>query len=201
MDWTDCPDVERTPGTVTGAWCVKGTRVMVQGILDNAEDYTPEEIAGPDIYPDLSLEVVRRILAFAQRMQDAELVCRNAIKAAQRVLIEGLIESENEKLRRHRAMTDNPQYWTAVVSLPLPENPTLELLDEAREQVIDYLDWASDVLPELTGPDRLCMEINRAADRLIEISLARYVLLTRERQQRVFSDEALDLHMVARDIK
>jgi hypothetical protein len=74
------------------------------------------------------------------------------------------------------------------------------LLDAAREQVIDYLDWASDVLPELTGPDRLCMEINRAADRLIEISLARAVILMRERLQRGFSDEALDDHLAARGI-
>jgi uncharacterized protein (DUF433 family) len=65
IDWTNCPDVERTPGTLSGAWRVKGTRIMVQGILDNAEECTPEEIAGPDIYPDLSVEVVRRILDFA----------------------------------------------------------------------------------------------------------------------------------------
>jgi uncharacterized protein (DUF433 family) len=44
---------------------VKGTRILVQGILDNAEDCSPEEIAGPDIYPELSVDVVRRILAFA----------------------------------------------------------------------------------------------------------------------------------------
>ena len=64
MDWSNCPDVERTPGKVSGAWCVKGTRVMVQGILDNAEDgYSAEEIA-TEIF-ELPVEVVRRILAFA----------------------------------------------------------------------------------------------------------------------------------------
>jgi uncharacterized protein (DUF433 family) len=67
IDWTLCPDVERTPGKVSGAWCVKGTRIPVQAIIDNAEDYSPEEIAGPDIYPELSVDVVRRILAFAGR--------------------------------------------------------------------------------------------------------------------------------------
>jgi uncharacterized protein (DUF433 family) len=65
IDWNQCPDVERTPGKCSGAWCVKGTRVMVECILDNAEDCSPEEIAGPDIYPELSVDVVRRILAFA----------------------------------------------------------------------------------------------------------------------------------------
>ena len=66
IDWSQCPDVESIPGRCSGAWCVKGTRIMVQGILDNAADCTPEEIAGPDIYPDLSIDVVRRILDFAR---------------------------------------------------------------------------------------------------------------------------------------
>src|SRR5262249_33516994 len=26
-DWTNCPDVERTPGKLSGAWCVGGTRM------------------------------------------------------------------------------------------------------------------------------------------------------------------------------
>jgi uncharacterized protein (DUF433 family) len=65
IDWTACPDVERTPGKVSGAWCVKGTRIPVQAILDNAADATAEEIA-TEIY-DLPLEVVRRILAYASQ--------------------------------------------------------------------------------------------------------------------------------------
>ncbi len=40
---------------------------MVQGILDNAADATAEEIAGPDIYPNIPLDVVRRILAYAAK--------------------------------------------------------------------------------------------------------------------------------------
>jgi uncharacterized protein (DUF433 family) len=66
IDWTACPDVERTPGKVSGAWCVKGTRIPLQAILDNAEDCTPEEIAGPDIFPSLTVDGVRRILAYAR---------------------------------------------------------------------------------------------------------------------------------------
>jgi len=66
IDWTNCPDVERTPGKCSGAWCVKGTRVMVECITNNGEDCSPEEICGPDIYPELSVDVVRRILAFAR---------------------------------------------------------------------------------------------------------------------------------------
>jgi uncharacterized protein (DUF433 family) len=65
IDWSRCPDVERSADTLSGAWRIKGTRIPVQAIIDNAEDCTPEEIAGPDIYPDLAIDVVRRILAFA----------------------------------------------------------------------------------------------------------------------------------------
>jgi uncharacterized protein (DUF433 family) len=46
---------------------VKGTRIPVQAILDNAAaGCTPEEIAGPDIFPSLDIETVRRILAFSR---------------------------------------------------------------------------------------------------------------------------------------
>jgi uncharacterized protein (DUF433 family) len=65
IDWSQCPDVESVPDRCSGAWCVKGTRVMVQGIIDNAEDFTAEQIAR-DIY-DLDVDVVRRILTFAAR--------------------------------------------------------------------------------------------------------------------------------------
>src|SRR5262249_61224452 len=62
IDWSQCPDAESVPGRCGGAWVVKGTRIPVQGLLDNAEDCTPEEIAGPDIFPDLTVEQVRRVL-------------------------------------------------------------------------------------------------------------------------------------------
>ena len=35
---------------------------------------------------------------------------------------------------------DGMEDYEPALSLPLPEHPTLELLDEAREQVLDYLD-------------------------------------------------------------
>jgi len=66
IDWSDCPDVERIPGKVSGAWLVKGTRIPVQAVLDNAEDgYTPEQIVAA-IYPSLPLDRARRIIAFAR---------------------------------------------------------------------------------------------------------------------------------------
>lgn len=64
IDWSQCPDVERSADTLSGAWRIKGHRIPVQAILDNAEDCSAEEIA-TEIFPSLSLDVVKRILAFA----------------------------------------------------------------------------------------------------------------------------------------
>src|SRR5271168_3696633 len=64
IDWSQCPDVERSADTLSGAWRIKGHRIPVQAILDNAEDCSAEEIA-TEIFPSVSLDVVKRILAFA----------------------------------------------------------------------------------------------------------------------------------------
>jgi uncharacterized protein (DUF433 family) len=66
MDWSKCSDVERAPGKVSGAWVVKGTRVPVQAVVDDAKDgYTPEEIAG-EIFEGLPLDRVRSVIRFAR---------------------------------------------------------------------------------------------------------------------------------------
>ena len=62
IDWSRCPDAESVPGRCGGAWVAKDSRVMVQGILDNADDASAEEIA--DMF-ELPVEQVQRILAFA----------------------------------------------------------------------------------------------------------------------------------------
>jgi uncharacterized protein (DUF433 family) len=64
IDWSQCPDVESVPDRCSGAWVVKGTRLTVQAILDNAEDCSAEEIE-TEIFPSVPVEIVRRILAFA----------------------------------------------------------------------------------------------------------------------------------------
>ena len=66
MDWSECKDVERIPGKVSGAWLVKGTRLSVDAILANAGDYTPEEIA-TEIFQGITPEVARRVIAFARQ--------------------------------------------------------------------------------------------------------------------------------------
>jgi uncharacterized protein (DUF433 family) len=62
INWSLCPDAESVPGKCNGAWVVKGTRVMVQGILDNAADASGAEIA--EMF-GLPVDVVQRILDFA----------------------------------------------------------------------------------------------------------------------------------------
>lgn len=37
-DWHNCPEVEKQPGKVSGAWVFKGTRVPVHALFDNLED-------------------------------------------------------------------------------------------------------------------------------------------------------------------
>lgn len=37
-DWDSCPEVEREPGKVSGAWVFKGTRVPVCALFENIED-------------------------------------------------------------------------------------------------------------------------------------------------------------------
>jgi uncharacterized protein (DUF433 family) len=46
---------------------VVGTRILAQGVIDNAEDgYSPEEIAN-EIYEGLLVERARRIIDYARR--------------------------------------------------------------------------------------------------------------------------------------
>ena len=67
IDWTDCPDVERIPGKVSGQPIVKGTRILADGVVVNAESgLTPEEIAN-DIFPGLGVDRACRIIALARQ--------------------------------------------------------------------------------------------------------------------------------------
>ncbi len=70
MDWTNCPDVERVPGKVSGAWLVKGTRIRADDVIANAADFTPEQIVA-EIYPSLPLDRARRIIAYASKRANA----------------------------------------------------------------------------------------------------------------------------------
>ena len=66
IDWSQCPDVESVPGRCSGAWVVKDTRLTVDAILNNAEAGCSAEEIAREIFPSVTVEQVRRILAFAQ---------------------------------------------------------------------------------------------------------------------------------------
>ena len=66
-DWSKCDDVESVTGRVSGAWVIKGTRVQSNAIVENAKaGCTAEDIAGPDIFPSIPLDIVQRVLCFAR---------------------------------------------------------------------------------------------------------------------------------------
>ncbi|MBV9735603.1 MAG: DUF433 domain-containing protein [Acidisphaera sp.] len=62
--------VERVPGKVSGQWIVKGTRILADGVLENADaGYTPEELA-TEIYQGLSVDQASAILSYAKRKRE-----------------------------------------------------------------------------------------------------------------------------------
>ncbi len=65
IDWTDCDLVERVPGKVSGRPLVRGTRILADTIVQDAELGSPlAEIH--ENYPDLSILTIQRLIAFAQ---------------------------------------------------------------------------------------------------------------------------------------
>jgi uncharacterized protein (DUF433 family) len=66
IDWRACPDVESVPGRCSGAWVVKGSRILVEGVLDNYDaGLSPEEIA-EEVFAGLGADRARRIIAYAR---------------------------------------------------------------------------------------------------------------------------------------
>ena len=69
LDWSRCPDVEQLPGTVSGAWVLRGTRVPVATIFENLE-------AGASLddllnwYEGLDKKQVQAVIEFAARSLD-----------------------------------------------------------------------------------------------------------------------------------
>jgi uncharacterized protein (DUF433 family) len=64
IDWTGCELVERVPGKVSGRPVVRGTRILADTIVQDAELGSPlEEIQ--ENYPDLSIGAIQRLISFA----------------------------------------------------------------------------------------------------------------------------------------
>jgi uncharacterized protein (DUF433 family) len=65
IDWAGCELVERIPGKVSGRPIVRGTRILADTIVQDAELGSPlEEIQ--ENYPDLSLTAIQQLISFAR---------------------------------------------------------------------------------------------------------------------------------------
>jgi uncharacterized protein (DUF433 family) len=64
LDWTACPEVERHPEKVSGAWVFRGTRVPVSALFTNLEGgATLEEFL--DWFPGVTRKQVVSVLEHA----------------------------------------------------------------------------------------------------------------------------------------
>ncbi len=65
VDWSQCNLVEAVPGKLSGVPVLKGTRMPVQGIVDNYDaGLTPEEVAETF---NLPLEKVVAVLSYREQ--------------------------------------------------------------------------------------------------------------------------------------
>lgn len=65
LDWQDCPEVDRNPEKVSGAWLFKGTRVPVRALFENIEGgATIDEFL--EWFPGVRREQVEAVLKHAE---------------------------------------------------------------------------------------------------------------------------------------
>lgn len=66
IDWSSCPEVERDPERVSGAWVFRGTRIPVAALFENLEDgASASEFV--EWFPGVTLQQVRAALEHAAR--------------------------------------------------------------------------------------------------------------------------------------
>lgn len=66
IDWSSCPDVERDPLRVSGAWVFRGTRVPVAALFENLED-GGQVTEFVERFPGVTIQQVRAVLDHAAR--------------------------------------------------------------------------------------------------------------------------------------
>lgn len=66
IDWSSCPDVERDPDRVSGAWVFRGTRVSVAALFENLEENASVH-QFIEWFPGVSLSQARHVLEHAAR--------------------------------------------------------------------------------------------------------------------------------------
>lgn len=72
IDWSGCPEVERVPGKVSGAWLVKGTRVPAEAVVANAEAGLSIEAIAEDVFEGLPVKAARSVVEFARKQRTTD---------------------------------------------------------------------------------------------------------------------------------
>ncbi|HEV8370600.1 MAG TPA: DUF433 domain-containing protein [Pyrinomonadaceae bacterium] len=66
LDWSNCPEVERSEDKVSGEWVFRGTRVPVRALFENLESgATTDEFL--DWFPGVTVEQVTAVLTHAEQ--------------------------------------------------------------------------------------------------------------------------------------
>ena len=66
LDWSDCPEVERTGDKVSGAWVFKNSRVPVRALFENLESgATIDQFL--EWFPGIAREQVVTVLEHAEQ--------------------------------------------------------------------------------------------------------------------------------------
>ncbi len=66
LDWSQCPEVERSPEKVSGAWVFRGSRIPVRSLFENLESgATIEEFL--KWFPGVERRQVEAVLKHAQQ--------------------------------------------------------------------------------------------------------------------------------------
>jgi uncharacterized protein (DUF433 family) len=66
LNWNQCPEVERKPGTLSGVWVFKGTRVPVRALFENLESGARiDEFL--EWFPGVTRQQVEAVLAHAEK--------------------------------------------------------------------------------------------------------------------------------------
>ena len=66
LEWSQCPEVERDPERVSGAWVFRGTRVPVAALFENLESGAKlEEFL--DWFPGVARQQAEAVLEHAAR--------------------------------------------------------------------------------------------------------------------------------------
>ena len=70
LDWSECPEVERSPEIMSGAWVFRGTRVPVSALFKNLESGARVEDF-VEWFEGVGKEQVEAVLEFAERSLNA----------------------------------------------------------------------------------------------------------------------------------